>query len=188
MKARMMTALVAIASVMLSFTLSAEHQYINSGKKLDKKKTAIFDYTKNLLASSNDVIKLPQEINMLIGDTANMESYKAVPQWDEAYFEDGKYKLVVPLVAESPIGKVHSSLSVSMSGTGCYRLVVTKLPETAGASDSDKFSGITVNSNVFGIFLRAFVYKNGEITEQFEGNVGNMGYFDSHGSAGRKSR
>lgn len=163
---------------------------INSVEKLTEPQQKTLTYTQKLLNKLNYKISLPIEIYAILGDTNKRVAPVATPLWEKAYFKkDANWEtyLVVPLKAVTPLGIMHSQLFVrSNAQDKYYRFVVTSLPTPQHLSkdpyvrrdNNEKFSGISINSNIFGVFLRAFYYQEGEILDQIEGVIGNFGVID----------
>lgn len=190
MKPRLLIVLL-LASLIGAFGAGATNYIpINSVEKLTESQQKTLKYTQKLLNELDNKISLPIEIYAILGDTNKRVAPKASPLWKKAYFKkDANWKthLVVPLKAITPIGVMHSQLYIrSNAANKYYRIVVTSLPTSKHLSkdpsvkrnDNENFSGISINSNVYGVFLRAFYYQDGEIFGQIEGVIGNFGVFD----------
>lgn len=172
-----------LISVISTFFVSANGIKTETFKKLNREQKETLEYAQKLLTRLDGKVALPLEINALIGDTITKDQYQATPLWNEAYFEDTEdclSHLVIPMKAVSPRGSVISCLNVKYSnGYNFYRTVETILSTPSQVKVTENaFSGIVVKSNMNGIFMRSFIYDNGELKEQIEGLIGNKGYVD----------
>lgn len=191
MKTRLLIVFLFVSLIGTFVAGATDNIPINSVEKLTESQQKTLKYTQKLLNELDNKISLPIEIYAILGDTNKRVAPKATPLWKKAYFKkDANWKtlLVVPLKAITPIGVMHSQLYIrSNVENKYYRLVITSLPTPQQLSKdpsvrrdyNEKFSGISINSNIYGVFLRAFYYQEGDILGQIEGVIGNFGVFDS---------
>lgn len=186
--------LIIALLVGLSCALSASAADDNKGKQasgLSKSQSAALKYAQEILKKCNNTITLPIEMYAILGDTVKRTAPEAVALWDKAYFKKDPnwyVNLVIPLKAKTATGVFRSELYVrSNAANNYFRIVVTYLPTPEYNKrypnltiSKDDFSGVTINSNIDGGFIRAFEYKDGNITEQIEGLIGNYGIADQN--------
>ena len=164
--------------------------YIKERNHLNKEQIEVLEYSQKLLSAKNNKITLPTEVYSIVGDSAKRDCPNAEVMWDKAHFKnekDWKHTLVIPLKAKTPIGIMNSALYVRTNSKGVFhRIVVTTLPTKEYIEshdkvnpDNPKYSGYTIDSNVDGIFIRAFYYDKGKQRYQIEGLIGNNGIIDS---------
>lgn len=181
----LLTSLLCVTNVWAADTL-----YVNNTAALNKEQKDVLEYSRALLSAKGDKIALPIEVYSIVGITDNNNSPQAELLWDKAHFKkenDWKCTLAIPLQAKTPIGVMNSTLYVRSNVNGVYhRIVVTSLPTAEyvksnkkANSDDSKYSGYAINSNIDGVFVRAFYYDNGKAKYQVEGVKGNNGIIDS---------
>ena len=139
---------------------------------LNEDQMEILDFAMNLLIENDSVVILPQEINLLIGDTAKV-SYSSYPDWQSAYFylNSNKNQLVVPTYAKTKFGVIKSQIVVVRKKQDKYKCIV----ETKVSTDADKiaFTGAYMESNVQGVFLKGKIYNKSSIVGEIEGEEQN---------------
>lgn len=169
--------LLTILSVLICwFGISASEniQVVNlfegdSLAQLNESQTGLLDFAVNLLIENDSVVILPQEVNLLIGDTAKV-SYSSYPDWQSAYLQkdDKKNLLVVPTYAETPCGVVRSQMVIDRKKLNKYECIVQTIVSTNGVESP--FTGIYIESDIQGIFLLGKVYSNGVVVSELKNN------------------
>lgn len=98
--------------------------------QLNENQCKILSFTLELLAENDSVVVLPQELNMLIGDTTSV-NYIAFPNWDKSFFVkyDNEHKIVIPMYVESHLSNVLPELHISYYNNGefsenCEKIVI----------------------------------------------------------------
>ena len=159
--------------------------YIQTGEKtsthdkLTGPQKGTLAYAKYILKKYDNKIVLPLEINTFMGDTVTKEQYKAIPLWEDAYFEDTKdFKaiLIIPLTAKTTKGDVNAVLNIMRDDNAQYLRIVNMALNYQEEKDT---TNIYISSNLDGVFLHASVYVNGKETGQLEGLVGMNGVCDN---------
>ncbi|MBE6311281.1 MAG: hypothetical protein E7080_09555 [Bacteroidales bacterium] len=166
--------LIMTALIYWSVTSAGEKNQItnlfdgDSLAQLNENQCKILSLTLELLAENDSAVILPQELSIMLGDSAIIKSY---PNWIEAYFSQEKKKanLIVPTYAETPSGLVRSRMIVECKKDDEYECVIeTKVWESV---DKSAFSGVYMESSIEGCFLKGKVYKNGMIVSNIENKV-----------------
>lgn len=174
MKFYLLTIFVSISSIIV---FGQGKTSIND--KITGEQKGTLEYAKYLLKKNNNKILLPLEVNALLGDTITNEPYKAVPSWDEAYFEknnDFKASLILPLTAKTIKGNIKATLNIMRDENIQYFRVVNMILNYPEEKDT---TSIYISSNIGGIFLHASIFENGKKTGQMEGLVGMNGVCDN---------
>ena len=136
--------------------------------QLNKKQCEILSFSLELLTENDSSVVLPQELSIMLGDSAVIKSY---PNWKEAYFSKDKKKtnLIVPIYAETPMGIVRSKMIVKCKKDDEYECVIETKVWTS--EDKSAFSGVYMESSIDGVFLKGKVYENGLLVSKIENNV-----------------
>lgn len=149
----------------------------DSINQLNEEQVELLDFAIDLLIKNDSVVVLPQELNLLIGDTAKV-NYCAYPDWNEAFFEQKKNKthLTVPIYAETSVGIIHSQMNIERKKTDKFKCVI----ETSLSIDSIKqeitsgYSGVFLLSEVNGVFVKGEIYRNGSVLGTINGEKSNI--------------
>ena len=136
--------------------------------QLNENQCKILSFTLELLAENDSVVVLPQELNMLIGDTTKI-NYLSYPDWQSAYFQNDnkKKRLVVPAYAETPLGIVKSQIVVEQKKSDKYKCLIESQISTS--VDKTPFTGSYIESNIQGEFLKGKLYNKGVVVGEIEG-------------------
>ena len=153
-------------------TLASEKEQVtnlfdgDSFAVLSEEQTKILDYAVKLICENDTIVVLPQELNLLIGDTTSV-SYLSYPDWSSAYFinEKNTTHLIVPSYAETSVGIVRSKMMVGYKKDKFNYVIETKVREN---KDTSKFSGVYMESNIEGNFLNGKIYKNGVVVTKIK--------------------
>ncbi len=175
-KNRLLTILSALIC-WLGLSASENLQIVNlfegdSLAQLSKEQIETLDFAINLLEENDSVVILPQEVNLLIGDTTKV-LYISYPDWHSAYFmKDGKNKkIVVPTYAKTPLGIISSQVIIKNKKQDKYEcIVITKISTCANML---AFTGTYMESNIQGVFLKGKMFNNGSIVGEIEGEKQN---------------
>lgn len=156
---------------------------------LTEMQRATLEYAKRIIEEQKNEILLPVELFSIVGDFTQRKSPKATLMWDKATFKesaDWKCILAIPLKTQTSLGVINSNLYIRTNDKEQFqRIVITALPtkeylamKKDGNINNSQYSGYSINSNIEGVFLRAFYYDNGEQVYQIEGVMGNVGVSD----------
>ena len=139
---------------------------------LNEEQMEILDFVMNLLIENDSVVILPQEINLLVGDTIK-DHYLAYPDWKSAYYQkDSKNnQLIVPTYAKTPLGIVKSQIVVEQKKSDKYKCLIETQISTS--IDEASFTGSYMESNIQGTFLRGKLYNKGVVVGEIEGEKQN---------------
>ena len=163
--------LIMTALIYWSVTSAGEKNQItnlfegDSLAQLNENQCKILSLTLELLAENDSAVILPQELSIMLGDSAIIKSY---PNWIEAYFSQEKKKtnLIVPTYAETPSGLVRSRMIVECKKDDEYECVIeTKVWES---EDKSAFSGVYMESDIEGNFFNGKIYKNGVVVTKIK--------------------
>ena len=190
MKTRFKIIILLVGILCTGNVWAAGITYVKDMNNLTPLQTDVLEYSRKLLSAKGYTITLPTEVFSIVGDMKDHECPKTEVHWDNAHFkiEKGwKCTLVIPMTAKTAIGKLNSALYVRSNAKDVYyRIVITTLPTKEYLKTHSKvnptnpiYSGYIINSNVEGVFIRAFYYDEGKQMYQIEGLVGNNGIIDS---------
>ena len=127
---------------------------------LNEEQIKTLDFVVTLICENDSIVILPQEINLLIGDTTKI-NYLSYPDWQLAYFQNDnkKKRLVVPAYAETPLGIVKSQIIVEQKKSDKYKCFIETQISTS--VDESSFTGSYIESNIQGEFLKGKLYRKG---------------------------
>ena len=170
-KNRLLTILSALIC-WLGLSASENLQIVNlfegdSLAQLSKEQIETLDFAINLLEENDTVVVLPQEINMLMGDTTSI-CYLGTPSWNLAYFitSTEKITLRIPIYTKTPVYLIESFLYVYRNkNNNIDSYVCTYMP------DNSLYKGSTMFSSIQGDFLLGKLYKDNEFICRIEGNT-----------------
>ena len=172
-----------------AYMLAKEIIPIDSVHLLNQSQKFTLKYAKNPdnIFGDDNTVYLPLEVNQIIGDTINTKLV-SVAQWKDAYFiknEDYRAMLIIPLEAESKIGKIQSEIQMNYDFNGHMHAVVL----TAFFVNSDSLSeNILIRSNYLGKFLSAVVYNNDKIIAEIDTKYKNAHVIDYLGNYPKENR
>ena len=149
---------------------------VDSTHLLSREQKFTLKYAKNPdnIFGDDNAVYLPLEVNHIIGDTINTKLV-SVAQWKDAYFiknKDYRAMLIIPLEAESKVGKIQSELEVIYDHNGYVHRIV--LSNFAVGEDSIQ-EKILVKSNIRGLFAGATIYNsNDKVIAEVKGKYKNI--------------
>ncbi|MBE6310296.1 MAG: hypothetical protein E7080_04505 [Bacteroidales bacterium] len=136
---------------------------------LNEEQIKILDYAENLVSKNNSIIVLPQELNLLIGDTTSV-NYFAFPNWDKSFFVkyDNEHKIVIPMYVESHLSNVLPELHISYYNNGefsenVYSFIIEK-------GEAAECKGTYLCSYIQGELIYGKIYKEGKFVCNIKGH------------------
>lgn len=145
----------------------------DSINKLSEEQIETLDFTIYLLIENDSIVILPQEVNLLIGDTTKV-NYSAYPDWTGAFYEqkNKNLHLTVPIYAETPAGIIYSLMNVERKKADKFKCVIKtpiSLEKQDDTSDTHSFSGSLLISDIKGTFIKGKIYRKGVVVGEIDG-------------------
>lgn len=145
----------------------------DSINQLNEEQIETLDFAIYLLIENDSVVILPQEVNLLIGDTAKV-NYSAYPDWTGAFFEqkNKNLHLIVPVYAETLAGIIYSQMNVERKRADKFKCVIEtpiSVETQEDISDTGSFSGSHLFSDIKGTFIKGKIYRNGVVVGEIDG-------------------
>ena len=129
MRAQRLFFAVLIAFISTFSVTAQEIIPVDSIHQLSKEQKQLLQYAKVFAKKKHNKIKLPIEINRMLGDRLNRKRYESMLKMTEAYFVDNneaKAALVVPMQARVDTLIINSELTILLtSDDTLYELVYT---------------------------------------------------------------
>ena len=165
---------------------------IDSTHLLSREQKFTLKYAKNPdnIFGDDNAVYLSLEVNHIIGDTTDTKLL-SVANWDGAYFinnKDYRAMLIIPLEAESKVGKIQSEMEVIYDQDGYVHRIV--LSNFAVGEDSIQ-EKILVKSNISGLFVGATIYNSkDEVVAEVEGRYNDIvtDYLGNHPEIRNKNK
>lgn len=174
--------LLAVIAVMYMFSITAQDIIpIDSVHLLNTEQNKLLKYTRNLVKKRHNKIKLPIEINSMLGDSLNEKRYESILHFNKAYFikmSNCKASLVIPMQAKVDTITINSELNIiTAEDDDIYRIVYTAFTLPSDSVPQYMY----LKSSVNGFLYSSVFMENDQVVAEVKGNdVGKTAIIDSH--------